>query len=191
MHCVDVTCVRECSIDGWPYEESAPHSRTCRVFAHRQRPHAIARVRKNIHAYPFTFPDFASIDIHIYVHGVCHVPTRARDGDGRIVGARNRTHVCTPLRWRAAGPEAAHTLNMFDTDAVFHAPMFALNTDAAWNACAPKPHAVRADGRPSHVSARMRGRPMALAHTRARARTQHVDTCARRARIGDPFVGVA
>jgi hypothetical protein len=26
--------------------------------------------------------------------------------------------------------KAAHTLAMFDTDAVFHAPMFALNADA-------------------------------------------------------------
>ncbi len=32
------------------------------------------------------------------------------------------------------------------TDAVFHAPMLALNADADWNACAPKPHAVHADG---------------------------------------------
>ena len=47
---------------------------------------------------------------------------------------------------RAAGPGAAHTKAMFDTDAVFHAPMFALNADAEPNACAPKPHAVDADG---------------------------------------------
>jgi hypothetical protein len=31
---------------------------------------------------------------------------------------------------RAAGPGAAHTAAMFDTDAVFHAPMFALNAFA-------------------------------------------------------------
>ncbi len=31
---------------------------------------------------------------------------------------------------RAAGQGAAHTKPMFDTDAVFHAPMFALNADA-------------------------------------------------------------
>jgi hypothetical protein len=36
------------------------------------------------------------------------------------------------------------------TAAVFHAPMFALNADADWNACAPKPHAVDADGQGSH-----------------------------------------
>jgi hypothetical protein len=28
------------------------------------------------------------------------------------------------------GPGAAHTLDKLDTDAVFHAPMFALNADA-------------------------------------------------------------
>jgi hypothetical protein len=33
--------------------------------------------------------------------------------------------------------KAAHTQNMFDTDAVFHAPMFALNADADANACEP------------------------------------------------------
>jgi hypothetical protein len=47
---------------------------------------------------------------------------------------------------RAAGPGAAHTPYNVVTDAVFHAPMFALNTDAWPNACAPKPHAVDADG---------------------------------------------
>ncbi len=39
------------------------------------------------------------------------------------------------LRWRAAGPTAAHTLFNVVTDAVFHAPMFALNVDALENAC--------------------------------------------------------
>ena len=34
-------------------------------------------------------------------------------------------------RWRAARAEkAAHTQTMFDTEAVFHAPMSALNADA-------------------------------------------------------------
>ncbi len=47
---------------------------------------------------------------------------------------------------RAAGPEAAHTACNEMTDAVFHAPMFALKADAEENACAPKPHAVDADG---------------------------------------------
>jgi hypothetical protein len=65
MHGLYIHCVCACSIDEWPYEETASHSRTCREFAHRQRPHTIARVRKNTHAYPFTYPDFAPIDIHI------------------------------------------------------------------------------------------------------------------------------
>jgi hypothetical protein len=34
------------------------------------------------------------------------------------------------LRWRAAGPTAAHTLFNVVTDAVFHAPMFASNAFA-------------------------------------------------------------
>ncbi len=49
------------------------------------------------------------------------------------------------------GPEkAAHTWDNEVTRAVFHAPMFALNADAELNACAPKPHAVDADGQGSH-----------------------------------------
>ncbi len=47
---------------------------------------------------------------------------------------------------RAAGPGAAHTAYNEVTDAVFHAPMLALNADAEVNACAPKPHSVDADG---------------------------------------------
>jgi hypothetical protein len=47
---------------------------------------------------------------------------------------------------RAAGPGAAHTWVKELTAAVFHAPMFALNAHAYRNACAPKPHAVHADG---------------------------------------------
>jgi hypothetical protein len=52
-----------------------------------------------------------------------------------------------------------------------------------------EPPAVHADRTRSHVSARMRGRPIPHAHTRAR--TQHVRSRVRRARIGDPFVRVA
>ncbi len=51
---------------------------------------------------------------------------------------------------RAAGPGAAHTEDNVVTRAVFHEPMLALNADAAENACAPKPHAVDADGHGSH-----------------------------------------
>jgi hypothetical protein len=51
---------------------------------------------------------------------------------------------------RAAGAEKAHTSRNVVTDAVFHAPMSALNADADWNACAPKPHAVDADEKGPH-----------------------------------------
>jgi hypothetical protein len=43
---------------------------------------------------------FICVDIYIrtcrvrWLYIPADVPTRARDGDGRIVGARNRTHVC-------------------------------------------------------------------------------------------------
>jgi hypothetical protein len=46
--------------------------------------------------------------------------------------------------------EKAHTEANVVTDAVFHAPMFALNAVADQNACAPKPHAVHADQHDSH-----------------------------------------
>jgi hypothetical protein len=66
IHHGSINCVCACSIDGWPYGESASHSHTRRVLAHRQRPHAIASVRKNTHASPCTYPDFASIYTHRY-----------------------------------------------------------------------------------------------------------------------------
>jgi hypothetical protein len=65
----------------------------------------------------------------------------AHDGPRRIEAPPSASAVV-----HATGPGAAHTPAMFDTDAVFHAPMFALNAVAPWNACAPKPHAVDADG---------------------------------------------
>jgi hypothetical protein len=70
---------------------------------------------------------------------------------------------------------------MFDTDAVFHAPMFALNAAADSNACAPRPHAVHADGTRSHGSARISARRSTPAPTRARTCAQHV-----RASAADP-----
>ncbi len=44
------------------------------------------------------------------------------------------------------GRKAAHTYSNVVTDAVFHAPMFALNADgdwSDWNACEPKPPGPR------------------------------------------------
>ncbi len=64
------TPVRVPSMDG--LTKRARRTRTHAAFAHRQRPHAIARARKNTHAYPFTYPDFALIYIYMYiVHDVC------------------------------------------------------------------------------------------------------------------------
>ena len=63
------------------------------------------------------------------------------------------------------------------TDAVFHAPMFALNADANKepNACAPKPHAVHADGQGlarSRVSG-FQAEPAARARQRVRTQPIH------------------
>ncbi len=69
--------------------------------------------------------------------------TRARTRT-RIGGATARTtaaHASATDRAQSAavraGPEAAHTESNVVTEAVFHAPMFALKVDAEANACAP------------------------------------------------------
>jgi hypothetical protein len=70
MHCVYIHCVCACSIDGWPYEESAPHSRTCRALAHRHRPHAIARDRTRTQEHtraPIYIPGLC-VDIYIHLY---------------------------------------------------------------------------------------------------------------------------
>ncbi len=80
------------------------------------------------------------------------VRTRARIG-GAAAHNRPRRIEARPSASavvRTAGPGAAHTEAKKVTRAVFHAPMFALNADAEVNACAPKPHAVHADGEGSH-----------------------------------------
>ncbi len=149
------------------------------------------------------------MDIHTYIKPVfrtcsytTHVGTRAcacphvcadTRENASVVPPRTTARAASTTR-RARPPavvrrraeKAAHTWSMFDTEAVFHAPMFALNADAALNACEPRPPAVdAADGRRSHVSARMRARPIAHAHTRAPNRTRtHArahgrSTCAR------------
>jgi hypothetical protein len=92
---------------------------------------------------------------------------------------------------RAAGPEAAHTSYMFDTNAVFHAPMFALNADANANACAPRPHAVHADGQ---GLARFGADACAPKHARTHARapiSAHGCASGAHARIGDPILQCA
>ena len=77
-----------------------------------------------------------------------HVCARARIGGA---AAHNRPHriearPSASAIVRAAEPGAAHTWYNVVTDAVFHAAIIALNADAEANACAPKPHAVHADG---------------------------------------------
>jgi hypothetical protein len=77
---------------------------------------------------------------------------------------------------RSWARKAVHTDTIFDTRAVFHAPMFALNA-VILNTCAPKPHTVHADGTRSHVSARMRGRQIARARARARTDEARGSVC--------------
>ena len=64
------------------------------------------------------------------------VRTRTRIGAATVHNRLRRTEArpSASAVVRAAGPGAAHTLAMFDTDAVFHAPMFALNAVAEANA---------------------------------------------------------
>jgi hypothetical protein len=60
------------------------------------------------------------------------------------------------------------------TRAVFHAPMLALKADAEWNACAPKPHTVDADGQGSHgLGFRVQAEPAARARQRVRTQPIH------------------
>ncbi len=68
--------------------------------------------------------------------------TRARARAGGAAAHNGPPRIDVPpsasrLRWRAAGPEKAHTAYNVVTDAVFHAAMFALNADAEPNACQP------------------------------------------------------
>ncbi len=93
----------------------------------------------------------------------------------RAASETGRAGVSAMARRRAE--KAAHTWYKFDTDAVFHAPMFALNADADASACGPsQPQSTPTEG------ARMwRGcvcaqshthtctRPIAHAHMRAPA----------------------
>jgi hypothetical protein len=77
-------------------------------------------------------------------------------------------------------PDAAHTQYNVVTDAVFHAPMFALNVDAPMNACAPSRPWCSADGRCSHSSAPLQVRPDPLAHARAHMSAAHARVCGAR-----------
>ncbi len=86
-------------------------------------------------------------------HARAHTSTQTRECASAVAAAHNGPRriehptSASRLPWRAAqAGKAAHTLSMFDTRAVFHAPMFALNADAERNACRAEPPAVHADG---------------------------------------------
>jgi hypothetical protein len=153
-----------------------------------------------IRIYTYKYPVFATRSYtytrgHPRMRGPTRLPTRAR-AHRRSRRAQPPAPHRRPDRARPAGGgtvpgrKAAHTQCNVVTAAVFHAPMFALNADAEANAC--KPNHTRST--PTE-RARMcrRGCAGARSHTRTRARTraQHVGACVRRARIGDPFIGVA
>jgi hypothetical protein len=153
------------------------------------------------HKYTYTDIYIYTYDTHTYRH--TYIPLLLRAAISAI-SAHVHTHACArphahiggpaahnglrridvpaervpPAVARRPGRKAAHTWDNVMTAAVFHAPMFALNADAWVNACAPRPPAVHAGGRRSHVSARMRGTPIAHAHTRARTDAARARACA-------------
>ncbi len=74
--------------------------------------------------------------------------------------------------------KAAHTWDNEVIDAVFHAPMFALNADACENACAPTPHAVHSRREGARMCRRGCVRTRSQTRTRARTDTAHGRVCA-------------
>jgi hypothetical protein len=85
----------------------------------------------------------------------------------------------------ARGPGVAHTLDKLVTEAVFHAPMFALKADAELNACEPIHATLGGGGKCLHASARMRAR--ARTHTSARTHAR-LGAYVAHARLGDTRV---
>ena len=80
-----------------------------------------------------------------YTH--THMRARASAVPPRTTPAHVEDRPSASAAGRTVGrTRCAHTYSILITDAVFHAPMFALNADAHLNACAPKPQAVDADG---------------------------------------------
>ena len=95
-----------------------------------------------------------------------HALTRALAEPPRTTAAPHRRPAERVRRGVHRRSKAAHTMPMFDPDAVFHAPMFALNAAAFTNACKPS-HAWSAPTeRARTVAARIRG---ARTHTQTRA----------------------
>jgi hypothetical protein len=140
------------------------------------------RLQDEPHAVPIDGKDSrisARIRVNARMHRRCHRAQRSRR-----IEDRPRTSAAVARR----RPIAAHTMDIVVTDAVFHAPMFTWKADAYLNACAPKPHAVHADGKGSRASAHIRVRPniqMRSAHGRpVRGVVTH-------ARLADPLLYVA
>jgi hypothetical protein len=186
MHHVFIYYTCACSIDGWPNKKRASHSQTCRVLAHRQRPHPIARVCKNTHAHPFTYPDLTSIYNYIYIFqsymtcaSAMHTSGRAHahapDGNGHIVGARNGMHVCIRGGAAACTPiPISHTSTYLPICiCMMHTYMCTYIYIHAYI-----PSFVRA-AIPTHVGTRACACPHVGAHTRARASAAPPRTTAR------------
>ena len=89
----------------------------------------------------------------------------AHNGPRRIDAPAERV---PPAVARRRAEKPARTETMFDTDAVFHAPMSALNADAEWNACEPSNTRSTTDGK---ACARVGVDAWAPNRTRTRART--------------------
>jgi hypothetical protein len=184
------------------------------VHAHTHLPHkyTLPTYIRRMHTYRYRYRYVhACIHTHIYpvfrtrsytyARGRPHmrVPTRLRTRERASAATLRTTARAAPTTRRARpacggappGPErAAHTKDNVVTAAVFHAPMFALNADADWNACEPNHPRSTADGKAlACVGADACAPDRTRAH--ARARTQHAGACVWRAGIGDPFVGVA
>jgi hypothetical protein len=104
--------------------------------------------------------------------------TRARIGGAAVHNGPRRTDDpprLSRLRWRAArAGKAAHTLANEVTDAVFHAPMFALNADISLNACEPS----HTRSTPTERAPTCRREfPIAHAHARALGRSTWARLC--------------
>jgi hypothetical protein len=161
-----------------------------------------------IYTYVYIFDIFVYVRIYIRVHTsdlsyaqpylrtsspnpseclqVCAHAREAHRGaaahNGRAASKTGRAH---PGRSRAAGPEAAHTAYNVVTDAVFHAPMFALNAHADKNACEPSntrstptedAHTLRrrihgVGVKPKPVRRKRHGQPEPCARTHTRTHT--------------------
>jgi hypothetical protein len=122
--------------------------------------------RRNLDIYGHRY---VCIWIHIHVYKCVCVYSRAASETGRAG---------VPAMAPRRAEKAAHTWYKFDTDEVFHAPMFALNADAERNACEPsQPRSTPTEGARTF----RRGCAGSQSHTHKRAGSQsHMHTRAHR-----------